>query len=294
MRYQPSPTIEQLYFAESSALSAIEQEAQEQLFFSRLRLSNGVFKTTAYRRMDDVNQCVAPLLARDRQLELMDVAISSGVPTIEWMRQLDEQGIGYRMTAGDLTIEAVFYSLGSFFQALTEKNGHPLQFDLFRMSFPNASGSRFRNAAFRLMRLFFGPLRSMSRQTDSLRASRGRLRAGILQSPFTLVSPELAAQDDALTLIEDDVLTNRDPGLLRRFDAIRAANILQPSYFDDDTIRMQVRNLAQRLVPGGLLIVCRTDQEGCNNGTVFRHSEDGDWESVERIGGGSEIERLIL
>jgi hypothetical protein len=95
----------------------------------------------------------------------------------------------------------------------------------------------------------------------------------------------------AIELVEDDIFVAR-PELRGRFHAVRAANILNESYFDDVRLRAAVATLRERLQPGGLLIVCRTHDDGSNHGSVFR-ADGGGWTVVDRIGGGSEIERLI-
>jgi hypothetical protein len=95
----------------------------------------------------------------------------------------------------------------------------------------------------------------------------------------------------AIELVEDDIFVAR-PELRGRFHAVRAANILNEGYFDDAQLCAAVAALRERLRPGGLLVVCRTHEDGSNHGSFFRADREG-WTVVERIGGGSEIERLI-
>jgi hypothetical protein len=119
-----------------------------------------------------------------------------------------------------------------------------------------------------------------------LRAAARRLPG----RPVELVSSRVR-ECPAIELVEDDIFVAR-PELRGRFHAVRAANILNEGYFDDAQLRAAVATLRERLRPGGLLIVCRTHEDGRNHGTFFRSERDG-WTVVERIGGGSEIERLI-
>jgi hypothetical protein len=120
----------------------------------------------------------------------------------------------------------------------------------------------------------------------ALRAAARRLPG----RPVELVSGRVR-ECPAIELVEDDIFVAR-PELRGRFHAVRAANILNEGYFDDAQLRAAVATLRERLRPGGLLIVCRTHEDGRNHGTFFRSERDG-WTVVERIGGGSEIERLI-
>ena len=105
-----------------------------------------------------------------------------------------------------------------------------------------------------------------------------------------LVSPRLLA-NPSVTLAEDDVFVHR-PDFDSRFDVLRAANILNLAYFDDEIIRTATRNLQSRIRPGGLFVVCRTDDEETNRATVFRF-ENGLLTPIARLAGGSEVESIL-
>jgi hypothetical protein len=95
----------------------------------------------------------------------------------------------------------------------------------------------------------------------------------------------------AVSVIQDDIFLRR-PELFGRFHVLRAANILNRTYFDDEQLRAGVATLRERLRPGGLLIVCRTHDDGANHGSIVKVTDEG-WLVVGRIGDGSEIEDLI-
>jgi hypothetical protein len=98
-------------------------------------------------------------------------------------------------------------------------------------------------------------------------------------------------EQESLTILDDDLLF---PGSFAdRFHAIRAANILNRSYFSDETLRTMVANVRTRLAPQGILAICRTHDDGVNHGTVFRLNEARELEVISRIGTGSEIEDLV-
>ena len=83
---------------------------------------------------------------------------------------------------------------------------------------------------------------------------------------------------------------------LRRFDVIRAANILNRCYFNRDQLRCAVANLKERLSgPGSRLIVNRTlTEDGSNHATMFRLTEARHFDAEVRLGQGSEIEDVVL
>jgi len=93
-------------------------------------------------------------------------------------------------------------------------------------------------------------------------------------------------------LIEDDILTSK--AFPAFFDVVRAANILNRDYFDDATLKLMLGNLRLRLARNGLLVVCRTDNEGMNRASVFALRDCDHLEVVARLGAGSDIEDLAL
>jgi chemotaxis methyl-accepting protein methylase len=92
-------------------------------------------------------------------------------------------------------------------------------------------------------------------------------------------------------VVEDDILLNKSYS--RCFDVVRAANILNLVYFDAPTLTAMVSNLRERLRDGGLLVVCRTNHENVNHGTVFGLDPARNLRVLARINDGSEIEPII-
>jgi hypothetical protein len=74
---------------------------------------------------------------------------------------------------------------------------------------------------------------------------------------------------------------------------VRAANVLNRSYFDSAKLRLMVENLmGYARKPGGLIVINRTHEDGTNHGTIFELSANGP-RVVWRIGRGLEIEYLL-
>jgi hypothetical protein len=219
----------------------------------------------------------------------MDVAVSSGVSSGEWLIALERAGIECRMLAGDAVVDACLVSLG-WLRALADKTGHLLQLDVagraIRLPPPR-----------RRDRILYAPLIAFMKVTASLfdlRASPGsptQQRLGATCCPLTLMSPSLR-QLPQLHTVEDDILL--DNGYRQRFHVLRAANILNLQYFDVPTLERMLINLRARLLPGGLLIVCRTNRAGMNNATVFTLQEDGRFVATARLNEGSEIADVVL
>jgi len=238
---------------------------QEAAFFNRIRPTNGVYKLTADHRMDDLNEIVLSRwdATAFRPKEIMDVGVSSGITTVEWLESLSGSGLKVHMVATDVSLSAYVVPLWPRAYALKTADGHVLA--------------------------VFGPtnriLRGLGRVAARCRSRREKL---------LLVSPR-ALRCDAIEWAEDDVLAPNSTQFLRRFDVIRAANILNLCYFNGDQLRCAVAKLKERLAgPAARLIVNRTWGDGSNHATMFKLTEAGHFEAEVRLGQGSEIEDVVL
>lgn len=283
------PTAFELYFSEHRHEPADERALQERedLFFHSIELRNGTRKTTRHRRLDDLNALVEKLLPPQRPLEIMDVAVSSGVSTAEWLISLERAGIECHMLAGDAVVDAFLISMGGRLRALADKTGHLMQLDIAGKAVrlpPPRRRDRIRYLPHILL------MKRAARLFD-LSPDTAQRRFGITCRALTLMSPSLRRLPQ-LRAVEDDILANTN--YARRFHVLRAANILNLAYFDVPTLERMVRNLRARLLPGGLLIVCRTNEAGMNNATVFTLQSDGRLTTTARLNEGSEIESLVM
>jgi hypothetical protein len=259
------------------ALAVCEEGADpspetERRFFAKLRLPNGTWKTTYPNRLDDVNQRLLEFLPEGRSLELMDVAVSSGVSTLEWSDHLLANGVRHRLVAGDIDPDGRLMSWGGWFAVLFDGSGRePLLFEIGPLTLPVRSDRRLARLA---RPLLIPALRIFARRTR----------------PVSLVSSQLRGRAE-IELVRDDITV---PGHFpERFDVIRVANLVQPAYFDERTLRTIAVNLRDRLRDGGLLVICRTAQDGVNHATIFRRFGDR-FSSEASINGGSEVQDLVL
>jgi hypothetical protein len=245
---------------------------QERRFFSKLRLQNGTWKTTYRHRLDDLNDLVAGLLPEGRELELMDVAVSSGISTAEWSEQLKARGIPHRILAGDLLVGGRLTTFGGWFALVSDESGRePLLLEVGNLSLPLRSERR------------------LVKGSRPLLVPLLRLLAAARSRPVFLVSAE-ARQAPAIEVVRDDVL---EGGRFEaRFDVLRAANLVQRSYFDEPTLKRLIANLRGRVREGGLLVLCQTLEEE-NAATVFRRQGD-QLVPVAVLGAGIDVHDLAL
>lgn len=288
------PNARDVFFS-GDGLDADTRAELEDRFFCSLKLANGTYKQTCRGRLNDLDEFVEGLLPRERPLRLMDVAVSSGVTTAEWARRLERAGVEFQMTAGDAALKAFHLSIGRGPGVLLDADGHALQLGLRGRAVSTPIGPRvfLRNPfsitlARAAARLFFPSLRA-ALVRDPSRARAGLF--GVELRPLDLVSRSLAECAN-VRVVEDDVRSCG--GFGRSFHVVRAANILNRTYFDEASLSAILSNLRARLLPGGLLVVCRTDERGVNRATVFALDPLGGFEVAGRLNGGADVESLAL
>jgi hypothetical protein len=301
------PTAHQLFFSDASPE---EREQLETRFFMALRLPrNGTYKTTYHRRLDDLNELVLSHLPSKRPLQIMDVAVSSGVSTAEWTTQLREAGVAHRMVAGDLVVHAFLVEVSKSFRVLVDRDARLLQVDVNGKGIfmPNVGYARTRPRALwailRDLPMLAAGFAVAAAAGPAIRSSSNRpgKTLGVRFRPLDLVSSALSSLPD-VQVVEDDILAGTPTETV---DVLRAANILNRQYFDEGTLERMVENLRRRLRPGGMMIVCRTDYYGrfdyrrsnyggVNNASLFQLNTNGKFEVQARLNAGSEIEDLVL
>jgi hypothetical protein len=262
-------------------------EQLENTVFTCLRLRNGVAKTTYAHRLDDLNEFVSRSLPPGRPLRILDVGISSGVSTLEWIHSLEESGFQCHVTAVDLLLTARLITFPARMRVICEY-GRPLLMEWRGRLIPYPPGKR------NLVRYFPLLLAMRTAVFFAIRklhaASPGGTQSGWFTSEaIPLVYCELRKRDNVV-LVEADV-RDRLP-VDGPFDVIRAANILNRGYFDDRLLRRMVSNLSDKLAEGGFLVICRTSVHGQNNATIFRR-RGRDLEIFTRLNQGSELEPIM-
>ena len=284
------PTANQMYFGELPEEPA-RVEALEVVFFRSVGLPNGTWKTTSHRRLDDLNALVGQYLPAHRPLDVMDVACSSAVSTVEWLESLQDAGVDCRMTAGDASVNAFVLSISPDLHALVDRQGRTMQYEIGGVGLEVPLRKR-KIPRYGLQVLLIKALAKILAPTlsDPQLAARGE-KWGMRWRPVKLVSPSIRRRRH-IEVVEDDILVNKS--YVRCFDVVRAANILNIGYFDRQTLEAMLLNLRERLRDGGRLVVCRTKNDNVNHGTVFGLDADRNLRVLARLNEGSEIEPLAL
>jgi hypothetical protein len=257
---------------------------REAAFFAALRLSNGTFKTTRAHRMDDLNAFLVQewTQAGFQPSEIMDVGVSSGVSTVEWIEALERAGFQVRITATDLTLWARRWRLAPGIAVLEEESGQPLQYVVA-------------GVPFRPWRRRLDYVTGYAALAGAVAWVARRLRPHATESSRLMLANQRAVARSDIVWAEDNVFLPGTAALLGPFDAIRAANILNLGYFGPEQIAAAVRNLRSRLRgPGAQLLVNRTVDSGANHATLFCLDLDRRFRTQAMFGDGSEIADIVL
>lgn len=260
----------------------------ERRFFSGLVMRNGIGKTTRSGRLTELDEWCRTVVALDahRELDLLDIGISSGITTLEWSESLASANIPHNITAIDLCVEAELTSYAASFHVLSDSTGFPLQFDIFGI----AVGKRFRNGGGRwalnipygVCRAFHALLQAIERHTP---LSFGR------RKPVRLVADKLL-RSAHIVVREGDLFQGGVDS--HQYDIIRVANTLNVAYFSSEEISRALRSLGNMLREGASLIVARSKDNGVTEATIFRKISDGRISILAQLNGGSEVEDVAM
>ena len=257
-------------------------EMDEQKIFQSIVTSNGTRKTTEPGRLNPINALFFETLDRLSIVPrtVMDIGVSSGATTLDWMREFDHRKLPVSMIATDLVMNVYIYLLNKNVRALTESNGHLLQIEIFGKSVYTYSRRRDYYTGGLIWR------RALCAMV------RSRLGSCVRDGPYNLVTPPLRGQD-RIVLLEDDIFAPTPRQLLGCADVIRAANLIQRGYFPDTAISRSIQTIRERCRGAGSLVIISRNRPERLDGTIFRLTETGRFVVEARLGAGSEVEQFF-
>jgi hypothetical protein len=260
----------------------------EDQFFTDLKTGNNTFKRTASDRFRDLDdRCVAHFARTGSRIaRVLDIGVSSGSTTLALHARLAEAGQPALVTGTDLSLSGYLVQIAPGLRALADEQGLPLQFDALGVAVrPWYRRADYLTGMVVVRRL----LHALCKKTIAQRIRSGGCRTRKVR----LLSPRLLGHPDVD--IEKNDIFQHTPKFDGRFDFIRVANILNLGYFDEQALRRALTNVVRYLSgPGGWLLVARSSGKE-TAASLFRLPPDGrGLIAVDRIGGGSEIERLVL
>lgn len=278
---------------DSAFVRSAQFEAAEDAFYASLRTASGSWKTTHRRRLDRIEDLFFEVISRGAGSPsvLMDIGISSGITTLEWLAKFERRGMKPRVIGTDISLSVYIATLGRSFRALVESGGSILQLELFGRGIRLWCGWRdYLNGTF-VIRKTLAALAQWRLTRLGVKFPIERTHFGNetnVSGPYRLVTPQLKGRADVV-LSDDNILLDTPAEFVGAADVVRIANVLQHGYFSADQIAIAVRNLRARCRgEGSLIIVCR-DRDGSLEGSILRVSATG-YVVEARLGPGSEVE----
>jgi predicted ester cyclase len=259
-----------------------------------LRTSNGTFRTTFPKRFLDVDEASLRLMQRtfaaDAEIRVQDRAVSHGLTSWEWAQRVFPAFPNARFEASDILAELYEVARGGT-AYIVEPNGRALQFIKrpFVVSLEHDEPKRF--PVNRLVALW------AKRRFDRMAGGKDWMSAAearhwrVRRIPYVHPRVREMARGNERFRFRVMSVFEIEP---QPCAVIRTMNIFNESYFSDEQLAKGAAAVFQSLQPGGIWIVGRTLEEDLSNHATFLRRAERGWEVAERIGRGSEMERIAL
>jgi len=282
-----NPTARQMFLSARTHRKE-ERLAWENNFYANLYLSNGLWKTTNTHRLDDVNRLILECIRGrrlDGVLQVLDVAVSSGITTIELAQSLRSEGLLFNIIGTDIAINGSLISYGRLFHVLCDARRKALQFEMLGHPIANRLGAG--------LRCWRGSVQVLVGRMVFYFLSRPCFNSMIrpASTPICFLT-ERWREEPNVTFVEEDLLSS--PLDKRQYHVIRACNILNPQVFSQDQLVTAISQLCARLISGGFLFIVRTIAHGSNHGAAYELQKDGALRHYASLGNGCEVESAVL
>ncbi len=223
----------------------------------RFFLNNLTKKTTDVGRFKELELGWDEFLDKKQEYQIHDVAVSSGVTSLELLDTLKKYGIKPRLHISD-KYSAFYIRKNAFCTTVFDANKELLHFYWFGLF---ASGKE--HPLFFLSKILFFVLKGILNPTFD--------EASCEKYSLYHSSVHTAISAGAITEIDYDIFTG---GLSEKFDAVRAMNIINENIFTKEQLKLAVGNIRNSLKENGLLLVGITNKSGVNNASWYRKSNN--------------------
>jgi hypothetical protein len=232
--------------------------------------ANNTTKQTAAGRFRDLDEATISLMRKEGMNVIHDIAVSSGVTSLELYRTLQDRGLPARFYISDRY--ARYGATGRGLVRIFDADGALIEMYacgvLAKSDLPrNYWFSRY------LYALFAGT------------SGNGKVRSFLLFDRQVMEHIE----KNLLHFIDYDVFQTR---YTPPFTFVRCMNLLNLSYFLPDKIEGALRNIIDSLAEDGILQIGRTTPDGHNMVGFYRKRGDG-LKLVREIGGGTEVRDVL-
>lgn len=267
---QSIPFVRKFFVYDVSKLNRLKVGDVFDLIFSDISNPNGTSKTTSKNRFLDLDEWCLKYISADRQLEVHDVAVSSGITSINLFKSLEAGDKLKSFNVSDKYSELSYK--GKWIKRFYDSNGvctFIYVFGLYAIK---------QTSWFFFMSKFFFSLFSSKLETPP-------------DGKVTLFHPELMKKVESgeIGILEYDVFSS---SINESFDLVRCMNLLNPLQFSDEQIKKAINNLTDSLRESGLLIIGRSTMSGEHRVSILQKT-GVNLVMLGELNGGAELKHLF-
>jgi len=252
------------------AIARLKNARVRDYVYSRLFTGGGTSKQTAAGRFQDLDAITLSLVHNDKMNVVHDIAVSSGVTSLELLSLL--RGCGRPVSLHISDKYANYVAAGRGLVSILDADGA-----LVEMYLCGVLAKRDVSKYFVLTRLLYWLLAHAGSRTP--------------QKPFVLFDPEVIEQIEhgSIQQIRYDVF---ETALPPTFTFVRCMNLLNLDRFSSSKLTHALRNIVASLHIGGVLQIGRTMTDGANMASFYLKTDQG-LKLLQDVGNGTELRDLL-
>ena len=234
--------------------------------------NNNTSKTTYGGRFDDLNNILFELFDNKKIIKIHDVAISSGITTVDLYNFLISHNINAKIDASDRFSTIEYY--GNSIKYFYDSNNNIIQIYFFNLFL----GLKISNFFF-ISKLFFLLLKNFKTNKKT-------------RKKIFLFSKEFYEyfNHNKINYFDFDLFDINSNN--KKYNFIRVMNVLNLIYFSEQQIIFAVKNLLDSLEDNGILLIGRTSLDGINNATFYKKNSNKLY-SIKSVYNGYEHDYII-
>lgn len=266
---QSIPFVRKFFVFDLSHLNQVQDDQLFDAIFSSISNPNGTSKTTADKRLKELDEWMLPLIP-DRPYRVHDVAVSSGITSLDLYQKLKTQK-----------------NCSSFH--ISDKYA--------QVRYKGKTIKRFYDTGGKCMFLYVWGLYAIKQTSWIFFLSK--ILYDLFKTPLEnydtevwLLHPEVVKKIDTKEWVFEDYDVF-DTAISERFDLVRCMNLLNPIQFTDNQMKTAIENIKHSLVNNGFLLLGRTTMSSNTHRASLLKKVNNEFVVLKDINGGSELLHLI-
>jgi hypothetical protein len=254
---------------------SVKSHRVKEYFLSQFILPNETLKSTSSDRLEELDKTAVNYLGNRESLDVHDIAVSDGRSSLEFYKAISKIRNDFNFYISDKYSK--FYVSRGYITRVFAADYSLMHFYLFNFIYADNKISNY----FFLSKILFYILKILSHRCIPSPEQMQEIR---------LYDPEIidSLQSGKIHEIEYDILSTR---INQKFTFIRAMNILNRVYFDENEILQALNNIIFSLKERGIMLIGRTSQ-GVNHATFYQKINSR-LNILETINRGSDINDFV-